>query len=200
MQSQNHRSLPLLLCTVFTVILLAACSSGQGAVEPQDNSVDAIRTQGGDPQINAINTIRTQLELPDLPLTFVEMTYASNTPTSMQVARYDDTGGRKYYVDPVSLQVVEIDARSVLENLPAGVDLPPAEIKAKAMRLIAAAIPGFESLQTTWRYEEGGKVDNFFFSWYAPIQAGMTMPPFAQIAIHKSGILFAYYNSLLLGR
>jgi hypothetical protein len=172
-------------CIVFAVFFLTACSAKQ---------------ESADPQIAAINAIRTKLELPDLSLTFIEMTYASNAPSSLPVDLYEDTGGRKYYIDPATLQVVEIDARSVLENVPSDVSLLPVEIRAKAQRLMSAVIPDFDTLQISWTYKEGNKGDNYFFSWYNVKRESMANPPFAQIALHKSGTLFAYYNTLFLDK
>jgi hypothetical protein len=154
-----------------------------------------------DPQIGAINILRTQLELPRSPLEFVETTTDGNSPTNMQVAVYQDAEGRRYSVDPITYQVVEMDARSLLDKIsPLASVLSEDQVRAKALRLIAAAIPGFESLQTKWVYEEGGKIDNYFFSWYSGMATGASNRPHAQIAIHRTGLVFGYYNTLMLGK
>lgn len=150
-------------------------------------------------QVEAIDAIRIRLELPALPLVLIGMTSMANSPSgNLEVACYQDTGGRKYYIEPISNQVVEIDARSVLPYVPMETSIMPAEILAKANRYIRATIPGFDLLQAEWTYEQGSKADNYFFAWIGKMEPGFFNPPFAQIAIHKSGILFAYINTLLL--
>jgi len=177
--------IPAVFTIVFVVLVLTGCSSEQ----------DPTRRQ-----IEAINAIRTQLELPKTPLEYVEMTRNANSPSgNLQVAFYQDTEGRKYFVDPSTNQVVEMDARSLLANIPALASfMSDDDIRAKAQKYISAAIPGFDTLRTGWAYEEGNKGDNYFYSWYGEMAAGALNRPFAQIAIHRSGVLFAYYNTLLL--
>ena len=164
---------------------LASCSSKQKST---------------DQQIGVINAIRAKLKLPDLPLKFVEITNMANSPSGgLKVAIFQDTQGRNYSVDPATDQVVEIDARSMLSNIPADAPLKSeAEITAQAQKFIAATIPGFESLHSRWTYEAGNKGNNYFFSWYGESAAGSMNRPFAQIGLHKSGLLFAYYNTLFL--
>jgi hypothetical protein len=111
---------------------------------------------------------------------------------------YQDTAGRRFSVSVSTGVVLEVDARSVLDSIPAEAELLPQEIDEKAWRMMRAAIPGFESIEGGLTYEEGGKIDNYFYSWYGAMVSGMFNRPFAQIAIHKSGIVFAYYN--MLGR
>ena len=160
----------------------------------------SLKHNSKNPQEDAINTIRTKLDLPNLPLTFVETTNMGNSPSgNLEVALYQDPQGRKYSVEPKTNQVVEIDARSVLSNIsPDTPALSEETIKAMAMRFISATIPNFKNLQTQWTYEEGGKIDNYFFSWYGEMTPGSMSRPFAQIGLHKTGVLFAYYNTLLL--
>jgi hypothetical protein len=170
---------------IVAALAMAGCSPAQNANAPQ---------------IKAINTLRVQLDLPRIPLQFVELGFDGNSPSgNLQVAVYKDTEGRKYFVDPLSNQVVEMDARALLDKItPQTSVLSEEAIRGKAMRLMAAAIPGFENLRTGWTYEEGGKVDNYFFTWYGEMAAGGFNRPRAQIALHRTGLLFAYYNSLLL--
>jgi hypothetical protein len=185
MKFHQSRFILEVISVLFAVLVLTGCSSEQ---DPKHQ------------QIEAINAIRTQLELPKLPLEFVEMTGDANSPSGyLQVALYQDTEGRKYFVDPSTNQVVEMDARSLLANIPPLASFMSEEdIRAKAQKFISAAIPGFDTLRTGWVYEEGVKGDNAFFSWYGEMAAGAFNRPFAQIAIHRIGVLFAYYNTLLL--
>jgi hypothetical protein len=172
------------------ILILAICISILVGCSPAATPA----SQTTDP----ITQIRTSLELPDLPVTFVENTGMANSPSGrLEVANYRDSEGRIYSVDSKTDQVVEIDARSILPNIsPDAPSLSPEQIKAKALAYAKAVIPNFDSLQSSLQYEEGGKVDNYFFSWYGEMTPGSMNRPFLQLAFHKSGVLFAYYNTL----
>ncbi len=151
-----------------------------------------------DQPIDAINEIRKSLELPELPLEFVENTGMANSPSGrLEVANYRDKEGRIYSVNTETNQVVEIDARVLLPNKSSeGPVVSSDEIKAKAMVFAKTVMPNFDSLQSSLEFEEGGKVNNYFFSWYAEMSPGSMNRPFLQFGFHKSGLLFAYYNTL----
>jgi hypothetical protein len=189
MKYHRSRIIEAGLIVVFAALVLAGCSSEQDQ--------DPTRQQ-----IKAINTLRTQLELPKSPLEFVELTYDGNSPSgNLQVAVYQDKDGRKYSVDPITNQVVEMDARALLDKIsPLASVLSEEAIREKSQKLMSAVIPGFETLRTSWTYEEGGKVDNYFFNWYGEGPAGSSNRPRAQIALHKTGLLFGYYNTLMLDK
>jgi hypothetical protein len=140
-----------------------------------------------------------------LPLAFIEKTGMINSPDgSLEVDVYQDSAGRRYSVSAETNQVVEIDARILLPkhgtNSPNTQTLSVEVLKSRAMKFIKAVIPEFAQLQSTWQYEEGAKGDVYFFSWYAEMTPGSMNRPFAQIGFHKSGLLFAYYNTLLLNK
>jgi hypothetical protein len=147
---------------------------------------------------DAINTIRFALELPELPLEFVETTRMLNSPSGdLQVEVYQDSEGRKYSIYPVINQVVEIDASSILLSISPDIkSLSSDELKAKALNYTNAVIPDFDTLQSSLVYEGGEKGDNYFYSWYGEMQSGYMNRPFLQIGMNKSGILFAFYNTL----
>lgn len=177
-----HKLSNILIAAIFISILMGCSPAKDASNQPTDS----------------INEIRRELELPELSLEFVENTGMANSPSGrLEVANYRDSEGRIYSVNPETNQVVEIDARVILPNkyseTPA---LPPNEIKAKAMMFAKAVIPNFNSLQPSLQYEEGGKVNNYFFSWYGEMSPGSMNRPFLQFGFHKSGILFAYYNTL----
>lgn len=153
-----------------------------------------------DYQIDVINTIRVKLELPELPLEFIGMTIMANSPSgNLEVALYQDTDGRKYLVDPETNNVIEIDARAILLNISPDTPLMSEEyLESKARQYVSAATPDFETLQVELMYEDGNKEDVYFFSWYDETTVGSMNRPFAQVGLHKSGVLFAYYNTLLL--
>jgi hypothetical protein len=163
-------------------VVLTNCSAQQTPEQPVD----------------VINAIRNILELPELPLEFLETTRMINSPSGdLQVEVYQDSEGRKYSIYPEINQVVEIDARSIfLSSSPDIQSLPSDELKAKALNYANAVIPDFDTLQSSLVYEESEKGDNYFYSWYGEMQSGYMNRPFLQIGINKSGILFAFYNTL----
>jgi hypothetical protein len=141
------------------------------------------------------------LELPELPLDFIKKTRMINSPSGgLEVVVYQDSDGRKYSVNPETNQVVEIDARIFLPKH--GDVIAHAfsmeVLKSRAIKYIKMAIPDFDNLQSSWRYEEGGKGDVYFFTWYGEMTSGSMNRPFIQFGFHKNGLLFAYYNTLLL--
>jgi len=171
-------------------------SSAEVVASPMETPQE-VQPTPSDPT-EAIIEIRKLLELPELPLEFVETTTMANSPSgSLQVENYRDSEGRVYSVNPETNQVVEIDARAILETIsPETPVVSPEEIEARAIKYVKATLPDFDSIQSSLHYEEGGKVDNYFFTWYRDIRPGDFMRPFLQIALHKSGILFAFYNTL----
>lgn len=156
--------------------------------------------QSNEQQIDAINIIRTTLDLPELPLQFIGLNLDPNSPSgNLEVAQYQDTEGRTYSIDPRINNVIEIDARSMLLNIsPDAPQMSQEELEKLAQKLFSATIPDFENRQTQWRYEQGNKIELYFFNWYDETSTGFMMRPSAQIGLHKTGQLFAYYNSLLL--
>jgi hypothetical protein len=184
MNIHSNLSAKILLATILIFILAGCSSKQQSTIQPTD----------------AINAIRNVLELPESPLEFVETTRMLNSPSGdLQVAIYQDSDGRKYSVNPETNQVVEIDARTILPYI--SPDLPSLssdEIKAKAISYVTAIVPNFDSLQSSLKYEEGGKGNNYFFSWYGDLKSGSMNRLFLQIGLLKSGVLFALYNTLSL--
>ena len=137
---------------------------------------------------DAINEIRKSLELPELPIEFVENTSMVNSPSGgLEVANYKDSEGRIYSVNPKTNLVVEIDARTVLSNIsPNAPLLSPDEITAKAMKYIRAVIPNFETQQSLWQYDEiAAKGENYFFTWYGEFTSDLMNRPFLQIGIDR---------------
>ena len=181
----THRPFQLILSLLVAILVLSGC---------------APRKPSGAAQLAAINKIRQVLELPALPLQIVETTYNANSPSGdLQVVVYADSQGRKFSVDPQTNRVVEIDARALLASIPA--DAPSVSqdiLRTKARKFIAATTPHFASLEAGLKYEESGKIDNSFFDWTDTQHPGSSNRTFAQIGFHKSGLLFAYYNTLSL--
>lgn len=182
MKSLHNFTTMILIAVVFFSGLVGCVPTKASASQPTD----------------AINEIRKSLELPELPLEFVDNTSMMNSPSGdLEVTNYRDSEGRIYSVKPETNQVVEIDARAILSDIsPNTPSLSQDEIKAKAMTFAKTVVPNFDSLQTSLRYEEGGKLDNYFFTWNDDMNLGSMNRPFLQLAFHKSGVLFGYINTL----
>jgi hypothetical protein len=182
----NYRNLFVkILIAAILIFILTNCYSAQ---------------QTPNQPIDVINAIRNILELPELPLEFVETTRMLNSPSGdLQVEVYRDSEGRKYSIYPEINQVVEIDARSIFLSISPDIQsLSSDELKAKALNYANAVILDLDTLQSSLVYEEGEKGDNYFYSWYGEMQSDYMNRPFLQIGMNKSGILFAFYNTLYI--
>ncbi len=153
-----------------------------------------------DPQIVAIKNVRAVMGLSNLPLESKGMDTMINSPSGdLHVAVYVDGAGRKFSVEPQTNTVVEIDARDLLVSIPAGAPtVSQDQLKITALKIAGATTPNFDSLLPGLTYNEGGKIDNYFFDWRAQASSSQMMPPFLQIGFHKSGLIFAYINTLSL--
>ena len=177
-------SIPIALGILF---LFGCITESTSANQPTDNL-----------QITAIKNIRAVMGLPDLPLESKGMDVMANSPNGdLRVAVYVDSAGQKFFVDPQSNIVVEMDARDLLASIPASAPtMSQDQLKITALRIAKATTPNFDSLLPGLTYSEGGKVDNYFFDWRAQSSSGQMMPPFLQIGFHKSGFIYAYINTL----
>ena len=166
-----------------TIVIVTGCSS--------NNISDSQFTE-------AIKEIRAAFEIPQLPLQFIECTGMINSPSGcLEVANFQDSEGRIFSVHQQTHQVVEIDARALLENRDAETPLQGENrFKNKAWKYATSIYPDFETMQSALQYEEGEKNDHYFFSWYSEMQSGLMNRPFLQFAFDKNGLLFAYYNTL----
>lgn len=163
---------------------------------------DGVKDQQ-DSLVAAIEEIRPRLGLPDRPLEFVGNQHMINSPSGdLPVALYQDPEGRKYFVQLDSHQVVEIDAREMLNSLE-GSGAPALEeeaLRQMAWQMAEDTVPDFARLSGGLAYEASGKGRNLFFDWRGRVAPGGFNPPFLQIGLHSSGVLFAYYNTLLVGQ
>jgi hypothetical protein len=64
--------------------------------------------------------------------------------------------------------------------------------------MVMSTTPDFEARVSGLTYDEGNKEENYFYTWRDDAQSGTLNRPFAQIGLHVSGELFAYYNTLTL--
>ena len=168
-------------------LFLFACSSAG----PRANS-----------PLEAIDQIRELAGFPSSTLRYVETTTRVNSPTGdLQVDLYQDEEGRKFFVEPTTYTVVEIDARDTLVYLVAASNslaLSRAELERKAEEFVRSAVPEFSSRENNLSYEAGEKGDNLFFTWGVANTEIFFMPPFIQVGLKSSGDLFAFYNTLTI--
>jgi hypothetical protein len=173
---------------ILAMLLLTSCISGSSATSLQ---------------VEAVDRFREVLGLPGIPVEQLETTGMANSPSGrLKVVVYQDGEGREFSVDPATNQVVEMDARALLPRhgsiLPDAAALDEDTLRSAARKYVSALVPDFAALEGRWRYEENVKGDNCFFAWYGDSSAASMNRPFAQLGIHRSGLVFAYYNTLLL--
>lgn len=182
MKSHNNLFAKILIAVIFIPALAGCSSQEESTSQPTD----------------VITQTCKLLELPELPLEFVENAGMINSPSGdLEVANYRDSEGRIFSLEPSTNQVVEMDARAILSTISSDApSMSQEEIKAKAMAFAQAVIPDFDTLQSSLQYEEGGKGDNYFFTWYGEMNAGAMNRPLLQFGFYKNGVLFAYYNTL----
>jgi hypothetical protein len=170
-------------------LLLCACSSAR----PAANS-----------PLEAIEQIRILAGFPKSTVSFVETTTMINSPNGdLQVDLYQDEEGRKFFVDPGTNTVVEIDARDLMIAMhsptqPTAVTMTSTELERRAKAFMHAAIPNFSSLEGSLTYEAGAKVNTFFFTWRAANPENSFMPPFIQVAMTGNGDIFGFINTVTI--
>ncbi|MCL5428704.1 MAG: hypothetical protein M1347_02720 [Chloroflexi bacterium] len=155
--------------------------------------------------IAAIQRIQELAGFPPSELNYIETTNMANSPHGdLQVELYQDQEGRRFYVEPATNTVVEIDARDSPGIARSGIGtsgpvLTQADLASRAEEFVRAAIPEFSSLQAGLDYEAGEKGgDYFFFVWRAATDEIYFMPPFIQVGITNRGEMFAYYNTVTI--
>jgi hypothetical protein len=181
---RHHRFFLMLMA-----LLAGACSNAfQNAGTPEE----------------AIEIARIAAGFPKSDLTDIGTTTMNNSPWGdLPVKKYQDDQGRIFFVEPKSNTVVEIDARALLNDVHGESNVQPlseAELSSRAAEIVQAIISDFESIKSQLRYEQGEKVDVYFYSWYGQIAEGAFMPPFIQVGLTDTGELFAYYNTVTLGK
>lgn len=179
----------LLLMSIGILFLLGCTNKLVSTSQPADN-----------PQVAAINSLRAVLGLPNLTLESKGANTMINSPSgSLSVEVYVDSEGRRFSVEPQSNTVVEMDARNLLASIPANApSVPQDELKTKALAIAKAITPNFDSLLPGLTDNSGGKGDYYFFDWRKPASPNEMIPPFLQIGFDKSGLIFAYINTLSL--
>jgi len=169
------------------LILLVACSP---VSSPTDSPLEAIK------EFSVLAGFR------ESDLSFVETTTMGNSPNgNLLVDLYQDEEGRRFYIEPITNTVVEMDARTLLPShgeSPEGTQMEAAELEQRAVSFIHAALPQFSSLQGDLTCEMGNKGANYFFDWRMKTTEVNFMPPFIQVAMTTSGDMFGYINTVTL--
>lgn len=135
-------------------------------------------------------------------LTYIETTTMINSPHgNLKVDLYQDEQGRKFYFDPNTNTVVEIDGRDLLGRTHSASEVSSfslAELASRAEDFVKAAVPEFLSQRDSLDYEASQKGDLFFFDWRMSPDPSFFMPPFIQVGLTNTGEMFAYYDTLYL--
>lgn len=154
--------------------------------------------------IEAIQRIQNLAGFPVTTLTYIETTFMANSPQGdLPVDLYQDEQGRKFYVEPATNIVVEMDARDLLGVIHSDGEIgdqlfTQSELENQVEEFVRVAVPEFSSLLGDLDYEAGGKVDNFFFTWRLATDEVYFMPPFIQVGMTNRGEMFAYYNTVTI--
>lgn len=153
-----------------------------------------------DDALKVIQTLRTILGLPELPLEYLGEDRMLNAPDgALRIQVYLDSEGRRYSYEPLTRQIVEMDARETLPTGPTTTSILTAtELRAKAKGIAEAVIPNFDQRVIALTYEEGNKGENSFFTWRDMAAPTTFRKPFLQIAFTQGGVVFAFYNTLTL--
>lgn len=150
--------------------------------------------------IEAIERIQELAGFPPSTVSYIVTTGMINSPTGdLQVDLYEDEQGRKFFVDPVTGIVVEVDARTLLDDLsadPSPGNLSDVELEGWALEFVRLAVPQFSSMESSLTYEPGGKGNMHFFTWRAANTENFFMPPFVQVGLTNTGEMFAFYNTV----
>ncbi len=178
-----------LLVSMGILFLLGCANRSAPTNKPADNS-----------QVAAVSSLRAVMDLPNLPLQSKGTDTMINSPSGgLPVEVYFDSEGRKYSVEPQRNIVVEMDARSLLTSIPANApSISQDELKTKALEIAKATTPNFDSLLPSLIDDSGSKGDYYFFDMRKPALPNQFMSPFFQIGFDKSGLIFAYINTLSL--
>jgi len=146
----------------------------------------------------AIASIRKFLGEPGLTLTATELTNMINSPDgNLQVWRYEDAGGRSYFIDAVTNRLVQIDPPPGFGH-PSQVLYSATALENEAERLMTENMPEFLDLRAGLVYTANSKSGTiYFFRWDDPNATGFKMNrPFAQVALAVDGTMVSYYNTL----
>jgi hypothetical protein len=154
-------------------------------------------TEAGIDHEMAVESIRAFIGSRDADLTFQEMTIMINSPNAdLLIGVYMDGLGGLYSVDPNSYKVVEIES-SPIQTMQ-GEPLALEQLRKIAEERAAEEVAGFGEIRDSLSYEEGRKLDDFFFRWEADNREWKYTPPLFQVGIRVDGKLLTYMNTLLV--
>ncbi len=198
----------------FLAILLVNCSGQPGLPGGQSPPIESYQTESfhsinlnpststpfteaGIDHEMAIESIRAFIGSGAADLTFQETTIMINSPNAdLLVGVYMDGLGGLYSVDPDSYKVVDIDPSPI--RTMQGEPLALEQLRKIAEERAAEEVPGFGEIRESLSYEEGSKLDTFFFRWEAVSRDWKYNPPIFQVGIRADGELLTYTNTFLV--
>ena len=174
----------------FIAVLLVNCSN-------LNASTSTPLTEAGIDHEMAVESIHAFIGSGNADLAFQEITYMINSPNAdLLVGVYMDGLGGLYSVDPNSYKVVEIEPSPIgtMQGEPLGLE----QLRKIAEERAAEEVPGFGEIRDSLSYEEGNKLDIFFFKWEAENREWKYTPPKFQVGIRADGKLLTYMNTLIV--
>ena len=181
----------------FLAVLVVNCSGQPGLPRGQSPPIESYQTEAGIDHKMAVESIRAFIGSVNADLAFQEMTSTINSPNAeLLVGVYMDGLGGLYSVDPNSYKVVDIDPSPI--RTMQGEPLALEQLRKIAEERAAEEVPGFGEIRESLSYEEGNKLDTFFFRWEAVNREWKYTPPIFQVGIRADGKLLTYINTLLV--
>ena len=136
------------------------------------------------------------------------VTYRSTSPNPYKdgeekIEIYADDQGFEYWIDPLRDAVVQAGPGAGLHPAPRkarpDARLPVAELRARAVALVEAQLPGFGKRRSSLHPLEDHKDKQiYFFRWddFSQPAKESEMPPFVQAAFHADGTLASFTDTL----
>jgi hypothetical protein len=145
--------------------------------------------------------IRQVTGKPALKLSFDSINSSPNA-AGRSAAIYKDDAGTKYYVDVDTARLTQIEPGGLSHpNIPASQAKSTDELRGVARQFAQTNSPSLTKLQSVLSYQEGGKIDIYFFTWtynrkdWSGTDWAM-MPPFLQVGVLTNGQIYTYINTL----
>lgn len=179
--------------------------SGSDAKARHDAAIaeaDALTARPAAARRNAEANIRRFAGNGRLALTYVGTSSDPYRDDDSRIETYVDDNGHEYWVDPEDDGIVQVGPGP--DSHPAPFKdrqegrLPVPELRSRAMRIAAAAVPGFDRLRSGLHPLEDNKDGEiYFFRWDDPSPAAEdALPPFVQVGLWADGELASFTDTL----
>lgn len=210
-----HALYPIKFSILATLLLslLMSCGTSRGVFPsgpdpgagstntPSEASIPSPQALNSNPpppfenQGTALAHFQDVLGQPIRPLAFVGYTIMINSPNAdRQVAVYEDEIGARYFVDPSTNTLVQIEPSML--RYPTG-DVISLDIIRQTAQDVALRSPGYLGLGSTLQYEESQKNDVYFFVWIDNRPGWKYNPPKLQVGVREDGFIITYMNTLI---